>query len=126
MDAQNRPDRVALRDYVDTLVKSLREYVDTRFAAVNEAVSKADSQLRTRFDATNEWRAAMEDRERRFATGESVSLQVQRLSEAVLKLEERLMSLEKAHANAEGRSWMLMTLLGVFLTLLSIGLRFLL
>lgn len=102
---------------------AMRDYVDSRFAAMQSAVDKAEVQLRERLAGMNEFRETLRDQASRLATRESLDLIAQNHDRQIDALMNRIVELEKKQANAEGRAWMLFTLLGVFLTALSIVLR---
>jgi hypothetical protein len=103
---------------------SLRDYVDTRLDALDLAVNKAEQQLRERLAGMNEFRYAIRDQSRQFATKETMDVLTANIERQIATLSARVWELEKKQANAEGRSWMLFALLGLFLTALSIVLRF--
>jgi hypothetical protein len=116
---------VSWRDYVDGQINALHRLYDSRFKAMEQAVDKAEQQLRARLEGMNEFREALKDQASRLATRESLDMNRDQLIAMVEALSKRVAELEKDRANATGRSWMLWALLGTGLTVLSIALRFL-
>lgn len=76
---------VALRDYLERMIADSSRVLETRISAVEEKAV-----------AANEWRGAMNDRERQFAR----EAEVQRRFDGQA---DRLSNLEKAKANLDGR-----------------------
>lgn len=76
---------VPLRDYTDNAIEALRRELSARVLAVEDKAN-----------AANEWRAAMNDRERNFAREPEISRRLEALA-------ERTSHLERAKANLDGR-----------------------
>ena len=102
-----------------------KTYVDTRLTATETAVNKAEEQLRQRLEGMNEFRGQLKDQAATLATREALDLTRDRLRQDLERLTERLGAVEKVQANQAGRSWMLITGLGIGLTILSLALRLL-
>ena len=102
-----------------------RDYVDARLRAIEVAVEKAELLLKERLLTMNEVREQLRDQAATFATRESVELVRGQQVRQIDALSNRIGELEKGRANDQGRSVMLWAVMGVALTALNIGLRFL-
>jgi len=103
---------------------TLRDYVDTRLEAIDTSLGKAERSLNERLATMNEFREALRDQSGKFATRENVDFARDRLEKDMGALALRVAELEKAQANSMGRQAMLLTGVTIFLTVLSLVLKF--
>lgn len=89
---------------------SMRDYVDARFAAVQQAIEKADVASEHRFTSINEFRAVLGDQQRTFIN--------RREHDALL---DRVSALEKADATTAGKSSGVTVVWGVIVSVVLIA-----
>ena len=93
------PDQITIKQYLDTCLANLREVLEARFATIEVRLSDFQAQVLKRLDSTN---------------GNA---------ESVLK---RLEALEMFKSNLEGKFWAFGIVFTVVISLVQVGLRFLL
>jgi hypothetical protein len=96
---------VSPKEYIDLRFDNAEKYnklqselIDLRFRLMQLAVDKAEAGIGRRFDAGNEWRGAMDDRERAYVrteTHEGLASKVQRLDDKDAKSEGKAAGLSQ-------------------------------
>ena len=90
--------QVDIKEFVDGKCTDIKDIMDARFRALEtkiqsdsekaqRAIDRAESDYNTRFATTNEWRAALKDRETTFATRDEVRGILEKISSIVTREE---------------------------------------
>ncbi len=127
---------VPLREYVDNRLDAALAGIEKRFdlqqqtqdravASIERAVNKAEGQLRERLAGQNEFRDQLKDQAATLATRQYVEFSDAQLNKSLDSISDRLSYLEKQAANSDGRTWMLITGMGVLFSIIGLALRFL-
>ena len=93
---------IALRDYFERLLGEADRRYEQRFAASEQAVSKAERSMANRLDGMNEFRDALKDQASRMATREELS-----------RLDQSVQILQQAKSNLDGRLVVLASIPGM-------------
>jgi hypothetical protein len=89
---------ISLRDYTDMKVEALQKIIDSKFSAMDKAVDIANSANNARLDGMNEFRQALNDRDRLYLPRAEYTV-------AHEALDQRLGATERVVSNLQGRMW---------------------
>jgi hypothetical protein len=122
MDPHNT---LTMRDYCAAQMTAMRDYVDSNLRSLQIAVDKSEASQRVREAGQNEWRSAMTDRERNFLTREVFDASLANSARCHDDMNKRISDLEQFRANSEGRMWAIGASVGLVFTLINVAIKFL-
>lgn len=119
-----------MREYLESKFAHIEQLIDLRFGSAQMAVDKAELATRLRFESVNEFRAALTDQTRSFASQQAVETLASTTINLINGLEkttrtsnETLLntvnSSDKRIANLEGRMVAYVGVVGLIVTFLS-------
>uniref|UniRef100_A0A6M3L4Y6 Uncharacterized protein n=1 Tax=viral metagenome TaxID=1070528 RepID=A0A6M3L4Y6_9ZZZZ len=115
---------VTLKEYVDRRLEAVGQTSAVELSAIRTAVDKAETQLRDRLEGMNEFREAIKDQSKTFATRTEVEQSSEFWRQRTGELAARVWTLEQHEAESRGRLWMLGTVLSILFTIITLVLRF--
>jgi len=113
---------------VTAALSAAEKAVNAALVAAEKAVDKAEGAQQLRNEAQNEFRASLSDLSKLMWTREegagSVAALRREIEITLVSMTERVVSIEKANANIQGKVWAVSALFAIVTLAVSIGVRF--